>query len=699
MKRFWISLGCCVALGLWTVGQVEGRGGRGGGGGGGARMGGGGGSFGGGGFSGGARPGGGFSMPSGGFGGGGGYGGGGYGGGGYGGGGYGGGGLSGGGYRPPSVSRPSAGGNFGGGNFGGAGQRPSIGGGSVHMPSRDGGNFGLGGRPELGDGGGITRPDVRPGSDVGGARDRFPGAGGGGTATLPGLGSSTRPAAGAGDRLSGDRVGGGAATRPATGAVGDRFSGAAGAGNRLNQGGAGTRFSQDSVPQRHQDLSNQFSDLKSNWTDGDWHSWTGPNGGQINHIGFWGPNGYWGHTGAWGPNGGHVGRSTGIGAGGAYTRTSGWGPNGNYFGRGAAVGPGGAAAWAHGGGPAGYWSRSWGWYNGYGPAWGNGRWDYLWNQYPVAMAFGATMWGLNAVSYAMGVSDYSNPYYDSSGSYPTNYDEPLTGDPSYDTAQAEDAATDPLEQAFNAARAAFQQDQFDQALQLVDEALKQAPRDAALNEFRSLCLFALGQYRDSAATIHAVLAAGPGWDWTTMITMYSNEQVYTQQLRKLEAAAGADPTSADMRFLLAYHYLTADHPDAAVEMWKQVVQINPQDKLSADLLQMYGPNSDTATASAAPLPPDIDKPAYSAEQLAGNWKAASGGGEFALTLNADNAFTWSFTRDGKPQSVTGAYALGGNNLVMQPDTGGTMLSTITLADPDTLEFVPIGSSEKLTFTK
>ncbi|MGC3967906.1 MAG: tetratricopeptide repeat protein [Pirellulales bacterium] len=460
------------------------------------------------------------------------------------------------------------------------------------------------------------------------------------------------------------------------------------------------------MPQRHQELSNQFSDLKGNWSDGDWHSWTGPNGGQINHIGFWGPNGYWGHTGAWGPNGGHIGHSTGIGPNGAYGRTSGWGPNGNYFGRGAAVGPGGGVAWAHGGGPAGYWSRSWGWYNGYGPAWGYGRWDYLWNQYPVAMAFGATMWGLNAVAYTMGVGDYYNPYYDTSGSYPTSYAAPLTGDPSYETPQAEDAdaENDPLTRAFNEARAAFQQDQYDQALQLTDDALKQAPRDAALNEFRSLCLFALGRYRESAATIHAVLAAGPGWDWTTMISLYSSEDVYTAQLRKLEAAAGADATSADMRFLLAYHYLTADHPDAAVEMWKQVVQINPQDKLSSELLAMYGPSSYTSPTSPAPstpaaLPPDIDKPAYTAEQLAGDWKAKTDGGEFALKLGADNAFTWSFTRDGKPQTVTGAYALGGNNLVMQPDTGGTMLSTITLEGANTLQFAPIGDAEKLTFTK
>lgn len=681
MKRTQLIFGCFVVVGIIGATTVWGRGRGGGGGGGGmSRPSGGGGMSrpAGGGFSGGA---GGMSRPSGGF---------------------SGGGFSGGGFQPPSMQRPqspsfnrpsgSFGGDFGGGNFAGGGgaQRPNLGGGGsgvVHMPGQGGRDVQIGGRPQLGEGGAITRPDLagggtRPGLGSGGVPDRFPNAGtgnvrpgaGGAGERLPGLTGGERPAAGGGAAT----LPGLGTSRPGTGGAGDRFPNAGQAGNRA---AAGTRFPPDTRPARHDNLTNQFSQLQNNWGDGDWHSWTGPNGGQINHIGFWGPNGYWGHTGAWGPNGGHIGHTTGIGPNGAYGVTRGW---------------------AAGAGPAGYWSRGWGgWYNGYGPAWGNGRWDYLWNQYPVGMAFGCTMWGLNALAYGFGIGTYSNPYYDSSGSYPTAYDEPMTGDPAYETADAENAdpATDPLTQMFDQARAAFQQNQFDQALQLTDEALKQAPRDAAMNEFRSLCLFALGRYRESAAVIHSVLAAGPGWDWTTMVGLYSSSDVYTAQLRKLEASASADPQSADMRFLLAYHYLTADHPDAAVEMWKQVVQIQPGDKLAAELAQMYGPKEDVPPTTPAAAPPNLDKPAYSAEQLAGPWKAQADGGEFALTLAKDDTFTWSFTRDGKPQSVSGAYALGGNNLVMQPDSGGTMPATITLENPDTLVFTPIGDAEKLTFTK
>jgi len=727
MKRFLFRMACVVlaldmsAASLWARGGGRGGGGGGGGrggfsgGGGGGGFGGGGGSFGGGGGS--------FGGGGGGFGGGGGRDFGGGGAGGFGGGG----GFSGGGFKPPAATRPSgggfggSGGDFGGGgrDFGGAGGgaggrdfgglgRGDLGGagsGVVHMPGAGGGGIQPGSRPQIGQGGAITRdfnrPDTTPGANRPGA------AGGGVQRDLPNEGNrpnaGNRPGAGTLPGTStGTLPGLGGGTRPGAGGAGTRNPNIAGNTNRPGADGTGNRFSADSVQDRHQNLNQQFDSLHGNWNNGDWHSWTGPNGGDINHIGIWGPNGYWGHTGVNGPNGGHIGHTTGIGPNGAYGRTVGW-ANGNVWGHGGAIGPNGAYGWAGHAGPAGYWSRSWGgWYNGYGPAWGNGRWDYLWDQYPVAAAFGVTMWGLNAVGYAMGIDDYSNPYSDSAA-----YSQPMTGDPSYESADASatDPATDPLTQTFDQAREAFKNDQFDQAFQLTEQALQTAPRDAAINEFRALCLFALGRYKEAAGTIHSVLAAGPGWDWTTMSGLYSSEAVYAEQLRKLEAAAGADPKSADMRFLLAYHYLTCDHKDAAVEMWKQVVELQPSDKLSADLLAMYSPPpaaapapvpATTATAAAAP---DLEKPAYPMEKLEGSWTAKQGDGTFTLGLNKDDAFTWSFSRDGKPQTMSGAYTVRGNNLVMQPDSGGTMLSTITLEDDNTLLFAPIGDTEKLTFTK
>jgi tetratricopeptide (TPR) repeat protein len=345
------------------------------------------------------------------------------------------------------------------------------------------------------------------------------------------------------------------------------------------------------------------------------------------------------------------------------------------------------------------------------PAWGHGRWDYLWNQYPVAMAFGATMWGLNAVDWMFGVGDYYNPYYDSpvlvDNQAVASYSEPIVGDASYETQQVAtdespvpDAASapDPLTEKFDQARQAFYDEQFDQALALTNQALALAPQDAAINEFRSLCLFALAQYREAAATIHAVLAAGPGWDWTTLISLYANPDTYTAQLRKLEAAIKAKPQEAGANFLLGYHYLTEGHQEEALARWKYVVELQPKDKLAAQLVQMYAPRADTAMAQSTP-PPDLEKPAWPLAKLQGDWKARDDSGQFALHLGDDDSFKWTFARDAKPRSVSGVYAVRGTNLVMQPDSGGTMLSTITLKDDRTLAFAPIGDEHDLTFTR
>ncbi|AMV20290.1 tetratricopeptide repeat protein [Planctomyces sp. SH-PL14] len=763
MKRsLWRSGLAGVLAMMMATGPAFGRGFGGGGfGGGGGGFRGGGGGFGGGGFGGGGMGGGGFrgGMPSGGFGGGGfgGGGGGNFGGGGYrggggnfgggnfGGGNFGGGGLSGSGFRPAPQVRPGmpsgiglpggGGGGIGGGGFnrpggefggGGGMNRPNVvhppGGGGIGLGG-DGGRFGIGDRPQIQPGGGINRGDLSPGNRPGlggGGEGLRPGAGGGGTANLPGLGGGgVRPGqGGAGERLPG--IGGGG-VRPGQGGAGERLPGIGGGGTRPGQGGAGERWNAQnpgSISDRHQDLANRFDNMDQHWGDSGWHhqNWEGPNGGDVNHIGFWGPNGYWGHTGVSGPNGGHWGHSTGIGPNGAYGRTTGIGPNGAVWGHGGAIGPNGAFGYAGYAGPAGHWSRNWGgWYNGYAPAWGNGRWNYLWDQYPVAMGFGCTMWGLNSVAWAFGVGTYWNPYCDGpvyvNNQPVVTYTEPVVGDPSYDQQAADNAAADaaagpgqqgedPLTEAFNLARVSFYNGDYQDALKRTNDALVKAPRDAAINEFRSLCLFALGQYRDSAATIHSVLAAGPGWDWTTMISLYQNQDTYTAQLRALEDAAKASPDAADLRFLLAYHYITCDHKDAAVVMLKEVVRLQPKDELAAELVKMYSPAPDQPAATAEAKAPDLEKPAFPMEKLEGDWTAKDdSGGAFKLHLGDKDVFTWTFTRDGQPQAVSGAYIVRGTNLVMQPDSGGTMISTIALKNDSTLSFTPVGNAKALTFTK
>src|SRR5262249_50724606 len=133
---------------------------------------------------------------------------------------------------------------------------------------------------------------------------------------------------------------------------------------------------------------------------------------------------------------------------------------------------------------------------------------------------------------------------------------------------------------FEAAREAFKGGDYAKAQSLVEKAIELLPSDATLHEFRALTLFAQGRYKDAAATLYAVLAAGPGWNWATMRELYPDEDTYTRQLRALEEYIRKNPKSAEARFVLAYQYLVLGTKDPAVDQLKEVVDLQPQDKLA-----------------------------------------------------------------------------------------------------------------------
>ncbi len=327
-------------------------------------------------------------------------------------------------------------------------------------------------------------------------------------------------------------------------------------------------------------------------------------------------------------------------------------------------------------------------------------WNNMWNNYPVAAAFGVTAWGVNRLAYGFGYWGYSNPYASGGGSY--NYSEPLVsysdggsaGTPAEPTtAQAEQA--DAGKTAFHDARTAFYEGDATKALTLLDTALKTMPQDTVVHEFRSLVLFALKKYPESAAAIYAVLSAGPGWDWTTMSSLYPGVDGYTQQLRALEDFARSNPKSADAHFLLGYHYMTATHLEAASKQFKLAQAQLPDDKLLVQLLSMTAPADESAKTAAPPAPADVPaEKVLSAEKLVGTWKASSQGAEFQLDLAKDGTFVWAYSRGKDKQSVKGVYAVDQNNLALEPDAGGTMLSEVDLTDPSQFLFKMIGGDAK-----
>ncbi|WP_165248971.1 tetratricopeptide repeat protein [Paludisphaera soli] len=328
--------------------------------------------------------------------------------------------------------------------------------------------------------------------------------------------------------------------------------------------------------------------------------------------------------------------------------------------------------WVHG-----YWcghnDAAWGW----GGAWGFAT--------GVGLGWGLANWGFGSSLYDMGYSAYVNPYY------AANLVDP--GAVAYDYAQPIDTALPPVADdvasqgvsSFDAARASFLAGNYDQALQQADAALKQTPNDTALHEFRALCLFALGRYDEAAGVLYAVLSVGPGWDWATMIGLYPDAATYTAQLRALEAAEQADPQSASDRFVLAYHYLTQGHNEAAVTVLKRLVALKPDDALSAKLLAKLAPPAAPAVNSPAPVATPSQPPAGA--ELAGSWTAQPRAGDsINLTVQPDGKFTWTATQAGRSRTFGGSSTYGGGLLTLAQDQGPALVGRVDWTDADHMTF-------------
>jgi tetratricopeptide (TPR) repeat protein len=262
----------------------------------------------------------------------------------------------------------------------------------------------------------------------------------------------------------------------------------------------------------------------------------------------------------------------------------------------------------------------------------------------------------------------------------------------------------------NAAIAAFKQPDYDAALDIINKGLADHPNDSVMHEFRGLVLFARGDYQQAAATIHSVLAIGPGWDWTTLASLYANIALYTDQLRALESYVRANPQDGASRFLLGYQYMSGGHTDAAARQFQQVVTLVPGDRVAGDMLKMISAPM-TAQAAAGqqptPQPPAETQPGPTAAAntnaapaatpvdpatLVGTWKAArEDGSKFELTLTPDNNFTWKFSqKQQKPQEFTGTYTVEVNVLALEKKEGGSLIAEVKPGGPKNFNFKLVG---------
>jgi tetratricopeptide (TPR) repeat protein len=373
-------------------------------------------------------------------------------------------------------------------------------------------------------------------------------------------------------------------------------------------------------------------------------------------------------------------------------------------------------------------------YAGYHAGWANGYWhgynannNWSWGAFGLGAAVGVTSWALGSAFYNWGYGSYTNPY---------SYGAEVVTQPiviqqttpegvsqavsvpatSYDYSQPLDTQSpppptevaDPAVAKFTEAREAFGVGDYAKALKLTDEALKVLPNDSTLHEFRALVLFAVGKYDLAAGPLYAVLSVGPGWDWTTMASLYPNIDVYTGQLRRLEAFLTSNPSSVPGHFVLACHYMTQGHNDAAADQFKRVVALSPQDALASQLLRVVSP----AAATAEPQPPQAAPAAAAAPAatpvkpgvLAGTWKAQPAPDtEIALRLGEDGAFTWTVTSKGKPRDIIGSWSLANDLLTLaQSGQGGAMVGRVAWQAENRWNFRALGSGPEdlgLVFTQ
>ncbi len=338
----------------------------------------------------------------------------------------------------------------------------------------------------------------------------------------------------------------------------------------------------------------------------------------------------------------------------------------------------------------------------------------------MGLGYGLSSWLYGPMLYNWGYSNYYNPYYGGGYGNTIVAQQPIV----YDYSQPIDAQSQPPAEAvasqattqFDTAREAFKDGDYAKALELTDGAIKSMPNDATLHEFRALCLFALKRYDEAAAALYAVLSAGPGWDWTTLIGLYADPETYTQQLRALEGYCSQNRQSAAGRFVLAYHYLTEGHADAAVGQLKVVATLQPKDQLTSQLLQQLvqteKPASDSDTASLAQTAPGSprrrSRPTRLPRALKGSWRgpglpSPTRDTTITITFQDKGHFVWKVSRQGKDQQFAGnsSYENGLLTLV-QDQNNNTMVGHAGWKDETHFTFKVIGAGPGdpgLSFTK
>jgi tetratricopeptide (TPR) repeat protein len=280
-------------------------------------------------------------------------------------------------------------------------------------------------------------------------------------------------------------------------------------------------------------------------------------------------------------------------------------------------------------------------------------------------------------------------------SVPYDYSQPVVVNNYYasdaDAAQAApgDSATEQATKLFDAGLELFKSADYRVALGKFDLALRKLPGDPVVHEVRALALFALGEYKESAAALNSLLSSAPGMDWTTLSSLYGSVDEYQAQLRKLEQFVKANPNDASAAFVLAYQYLVIGAPDAAARALQVVVKNQPHDTTAKRMLAALKPAEKPTPAQATEVPPDPNAPQT---DLVGKWQAKSGNTTISLSIDEDSQFTWKASDAGKPAvELSGQLFASDDKIVLESASQGSMAGSVKSLGPDKWRFALSGA--------
>lgn len=150
--------------------------------------------------------------------------------------------------------------------------------------------------------------------------------------------------------------------------------------------------------------------------------------------------------------------------------------------------------------------------------------------------------------------------------------------------------------------------------------------------------------------------------------------------------------------MLAYHYLTQGHAEAAVRQFEIVNKLQPKDQLTAQLIQQLQhteqgrAGTGTTTAPTTPAAVANNTPSAPAGTLEGTWTAQPAADTTITVMFIDKGhFTWKVTHQGKDQQFNGTLSYENGILTLvQDQNSNAMVGNVNWQDATHFTFKVLG---------